>query len=795
MRKAKKTHKFCSGEDDRMTLGKFGESWPRWLAGTVLIVIGAVLVLGGVKLLTLGGSPYYLLAGATCLVSGAMLWRGDRRGPLVYAIMLLGTLLWSFWEVGTQFWQLLPRLAGPTVIGALLALPFLRRRLTDAADTATRWGLGTVVLAAAVALVGTFLIVPVFDVTSTRADTLASASPSSTEWTDYGASVFGTRHSAAAQITPANAAKLEQAWSFETGDTKAKRPEIKSISFMATPLMVDDKVVFCSPTGKVFALDADTGRQVWLRDPHTNIGNAQMLNCRGVSYHADATATGLCAKRILSMTVDGRFLASDIASGAPCPDFGKAGTVNLDEGLGDVDPFRSYTSSPPVIVGNTAILGAYVRDNYTKDDPSGVVRAFDVKTGKLLWAWDSGRPDDALPLKPGEKWTRGSVNAWTAFSADPALGLVYVPTGNATPDHVGTHRSPMLERYASSIVALDVATGRPRWAFQTVHHDLWDYDLPAQPSAASLAIGGKKVAALIVPTKRGEIFVLDRATGKPLTPVEERPVPRGKLPGERYSPTQPYPTGFASFAPPSLTEASMWGATPLDQMWCRIRFRSLDYKGMFTPPSERGMLQWPGTFGILNWGSVSIDPARNLMIVNSSAVPQEVRLFRHGANTDRPSMAKDSHAPGYLPQYGTNYGVSLLPMLSPLGIPCEAPPWGKLTAVDLTTGKIAWSRTFGTSRDTAPLGIPLPGAFNLGGSTNTAGGVTFIGASMDNYLRAFDTATGDELWKGRLPAGGQATPITYISRKTGRQFVVIAAGGHAYMQTTPGDAVVAFALP
>ncbi|GLK45923.1 MULTISPECIES: membrane-bound PQQ-dependent dehydrogenase, glucose/quinate/shikimate family [Novosphingobium] len=769
--------------------------WPRWLAGAVLIAIGAVLLVGGVRLLTLGGSAYYLLAGLACTASGALLWKGDGRGLWLYAAMLLGTVIWAFWEVGVQFWQLLPRLAGPTVIGAVLVLPWLRRRLTSASDAGTRWGPGAVVLVAALALLGTFLTVPVFDVSPGRVDPLAPVSPGSAEWTDYGANLSGTRHSPAAQITPVNAAKLKQAWSFKTGDTKAKRPEIKSISFMATPLMVDDKVVFCSPTGKVFALDADTGRQIWLRDPHTQIGNAQMLNCRGVSYHADPAATGICARRILSMTVDGRFLASDLATGAPCPDFGKGGTVNLDEGLGDVDPFRSYTSSPPVIVGNTAILGAYVRDNYTKDDPSGVVRAFDVKSGKLLWAWDSGRPDDAPPLKSGEKWTRGSVNAWTAFSADPALGLVYVPTGNATPDHVGTHRSPMLERYASSIVALDVTSGRVRWAFQSVHHDLWDYDLPAQPSAVNFVLKGRKVAALIVPTKRGEIFVLDRATGKPLTPVEERPVPRGNLPGERYSPTQPYPTGFASFAPAPLTEAGMWGATPLDQMWCRIRFRSLDYKGMFTPPSERGILQWPGTFGILNWGGVSIDPERNLMIVNSAAIPQEVRLFRHGANTDRPAMAKDSHAPGYLPQYGTNYGVSLLPMFSPLGIPCAAPPWGKLAAVDLATGKIAWSRTFGTSADTAPLGIPLPGAFNLGGSANTAGGVTFIGAAMDNYLRAFDTTTGREIWKGRLPAGGQATPITYVSRKTGKQYVVIAAGGHAYMQTTSGDSVVAFTLP
>ena len=782
-----------------MTDVKRHARWPRWVVGAVLLVIGAVLAVGGVKLLALAGSPYYLLAGLACLASGALIWREDPRGLLVYAAMLAGTVLWSVWEVGGAFWQLLPRLAGPAVIGFLLALPPVRRWLFGAGPDhprrLVRWLPAAAVAAAAVVLGVTFATTPVFEVDDGHAMALLSDEPVSTQWTDYGGNLSGTRHSQATRITPANVANLKPAWRFETGDTKAKRPEIKSISFMATPLMVDDKVVFCSPTGKVFALDADTGRQLWLRDPQAQIGNAQMLNCRGVSYHADPAAQGLCAKRIISMTVDGRLLASDLQTGMPCPGFGTAGTVNLNEGLGNVDPFRSYTSSPPAIVGDVAILGAYVRDNYTKNDPSGVVRAFDAKTGKLLWAWDSGRPDEAPPLAPGERWTRGSVNAWTAFSADPALGLVYIPTGNATPDHVGTHRSPMLERYASSMVALDVRTGRPRWHFQTVHHALWDYDLPAQVTLADMTLNGRRARAIIVPTKRGEIFVLDRETGRPLTGIEERPVPRGNLPGERYSPTQPFATGFASFAPPPLHEASMWGVTPLDQMWCRIRFRSLDYKGMFTPPSERGMLQWPGTFGILNWGGVSVDPERQLMIVNSAAIPQEVRLFRHGDRTDRPAAAKDSHAPGYLPQFGTNYGVSLLPMLSPLGIPCEAPPWGKLSAVDLRSGKVVWSRTLGTTADTAPLGIAVPGAFNLGGSVNTAGGVTFIGATLDNALRAFETSTGQELWKASLPAGGQATPITYVSSKTGRQYVVIAAGGHAYMGTTPGDAVVAFVLP
>lgn len=780
-----------------MARGKVAAKWPRWIVGGFIGLVGAMLTGGGGYLVALGGSPYYLVAGLFCLAAGILLVRGDRRGLWLYAAMLAGSCAWAVWEVGGAFWQLLPRLAGPAAVGLVLALPPFRRGLTNASDRASPVVVGAVTALTGILLVATFAATPVFEVAPSATRILIPTSaPGNTQWTAYGGDSAGTRHSAAAAITPGNVARLQPAWTFDTGDTVAKRPEIKApISFMATPLMVNDRVIFCSPTGKVFALDADTGRQLWLRDPQTRTGNAQMLNCRGVSYHVDTAATGLCAGRIISTTVDGRMLASDVASGTPCPGFGNNGSIDLDTGMGDVDPLRSYSSSPPAIVGNTAILGAYVRDNFTRDDPSGVIRAFDVKTGRLLWAWDSGQPDDASLGDAHDKWTRGSPNAWSVFSADAALGLVYLPTGNATPDHVGTHRSSLLERYASSIVALDAATGKVRWHFQTVHHDLWDYDMPAQPVLFDFPVNGRMVPALAAPTKRGDIFILDRRTGRPLTGIEERRVPQGHLPGEHYAPTQPFVTGFTSFAPPPLTEAAMWGTTPLDQLWCRIQFRSLDYSGMFTPPSERGAIQYPGTFGMLNWGSVSIDPARQLMIVNSAAIPQVVRLYRHGRTGDRPVLAKDSHAPGYLPQIGTDYGVSLLPMLSPLGIPCQAPPWGRISAVNLQTGKLAWSRTVGTTADTAPLGIAMPGAFNLGGTVNTAGGVTFIGATLDNYLRAFDTANGRELWRGRLPAGGQATPMTYVSRKTGRQYVVIAAGGHMYMHTSPGDHVVAFSLP
>lgn len=769
-----------------------------WIIGGLLAIIGAVLLVGGGKLLLLGGSPYYALAGIACLASGFLVIRGSARGVWLYAAFLIATILWALYEVQFQFWGLLPRLAGPTFFALLMALPFLRRKITNQTDGITRWAAPVASGLAVLVLLGSWIASkPDLPERELAADgTPSTVTPGQPDaWSAYGRTTAGTRYSPASQITPANVSGLKPAWTFETGESKAKMPDVKQFfSFMVTPLMVNDKLYFCSPRGVVIALDGDTGKQVWRFDPKAELGDAQMLNCRGVSYHSDPAATGVCAARILSTTVDGRLLAVDAETGAQCQDFGDKGYVSLKEGMGETTPGATYTSSPPVIIGNAAVLGAYGRDNFKTGEPSGVVRAFDVKTGRLLWAWDAGRPDDAGPLAPGEIYTRGSPNAWTVFSADPVLGLVYVPTGNATPDHVSMHRTPQDERYSSAIVALDAATGKVRWHFQTTRRDIWDYDLPAQPVLFDLPVQGRGVPAVAVPTKRGEIFILDRATGKPLTKVEDRPVPKGDIPGEIYAPTQPYSTGFPSLAPTYLKESDMWGATPLDQMWCRITYRSLEYKGDFTPPTTKGSIQYPGIFGILNWGSVSIDEQRQVMIVNSSAIPQIVRLYPRTGGPGDDAAAGNSHTAGYLPQTGTPYGVSLLPMLSPLGIPCEAPPWGHLTAIDLKARKVLWQRPLGTTRDSAPLGIPVPGVFNIGGSVTTQSGLTFIAATLDDYLRAFDVGSGKELWRGRLPAGGQATPMTYTSSKTGRQYVVIAAGGHGFLGSTPGDYVVAFAL-
>ncbi len=774
----------------------------RSIFGGLLFVIGALLLFGGGKLVLLGGSAYYVLAGAACLLSGALIFRGASLGLKLYAAFLLATAIWAVGEVGMQFWQLLPRIAGPAVVGLVMAIPFLRRRISTDNDTLTRRALpvagGASALLLAVAFAGSTTDLTDHDLPGSAAPGTVVAGAADA-WTDYGRTAAGTRYSPADQITPVNASAIKQAWSYETGETKAKMPNVKSaFSFMTTPLMVDSRLFFCTPLNNVVALDADSGKQLWRFDPKVDPSDAQMLNCRGVSYHKAEGATGLCASRIIATTVDGRLFALDTETGVLCPGFGTNGYVSLKSDMGDYTPAANYTTSPPVIVGNAAVLGGYVRDNFETGEPSGVIRAYDVKTGRRLWAWDAGRADNDKPLAPGQTFTRGSPNAWSALSADPALGLVYVPTGNATPDHVGMHRTALDEKYASSIVALDAASGKVRWSFQTTRHDLWDYDIPAQPVLFNLPVNGGTAPAVAAVTKRGEIFILDRRTGQPLTRVVDRKVPKGDIPGEKYAPTQPYSVGFPSFNPPKLREADMWGTTPIDQLWCRLEYRSLRYDGDFTPPTVRGSLQYPGIFGVLNWGSVSIDEGRQLMIVNSSAIPQVVRLYPHGKLTENQAIAANSHVAGYLPEKGTPYGVTLNAMVSPLGIPCHAPPWGFLTAVDLNTRKIVWQRPLGTGEDSKVLGfrpgIRVPGIFNIGGSVSTKSGVVFIAATLDNYLRAFDVRSGRELWKGRLPAGGQATPMTYTSPKTGRQYVVIAAGGHGFLGTTPGDYVVAFAL-
>jgi quinate dehydrogenase (quinone) len=452
------------------------------------------------------------------------------------------------------------------------------------------------------------------------------------------------------------------------------------------------------------------------------------------------------------------------------------------------------------VVGDNVIIGGWVADNQELAEPSGAVRAFNVVTGELAWAWDLGNPEISKLPPEGETYTRGTPNVWSTPAFDPALNLVYLPTGNATPDYWGSHRSAQSEKYSSSIVALDATTGKERWRFQTVHHDVWDYDVPSQPMLIDFPVDGGTAPALVQLTKRGQIFVLDRRTGEPLTRVVEVRVPQGAQPGEWLSKTQPYSVEMPTVGVERLTEAKMWGATPLDQLACRIIFKCLRYDGDFTPPGgETPSLQFPGNAGGMNWGSGAYDPRRGLLIVSDVRMPQSVSLKR----SNKPELAL-SRAKDRPPQSlkAVSYKADNMWLLSPIFAPCLQPPHGMLTAIDLKSRQIVWQVPAGTAEAQAPFGLqshlPIPiGTLGLAGPITTAGGVTFRAATTDAYLRAYDNATGKELWKAPLPVPSSATPMTYVSPRTGKQYVVVTAGGSsAPAPNAPkGDYVIAYALP
>lgn len=615
---------------------------------------------------------------------------------------------------------------------------------------------------------------------------LTATAAAATDWPVWGGSLAGTRHVALDQITPANVGQLQPAWVFHTGEDPLHKPDPRNLpAFEATPLKIGETLYLCTPRNQVIALDAETGAERWRFDPKTDTRGHYLVTCRGVSF-ADTPAAAECKRRIIAPTLDARLLALDADSGRPCTSFADQGAIHLTEGIGKVDPGTYAVTSAPLIAGGVIVTGALVLDNIAVDMPSGVVRAYDAVSGTLLWAWDAGRAD-------GETgYDRGSPNAWSSFSADETLGLVFLPTGNRSPDYFGGHRTAAEERYNSSVVALDLKTGAVRWSFQTVHHDIWDYDIPAQPVLADFPKDGALVPAVIQPTKQGQIFVLDRRTGEPLTRVEERAVPQGAVAGERTSPTQPFSVEMPSFGPPRITDADLWGLTPFDRAWCRRELGKYRNEGIFTPPSPQGTLVFPNNMGAMSWGSVAVDPDRQVMIVNSSRVGSIVRLLTRAEADAREAKGETL----YQPQRGTPYAALIDVFMSPLGIPCTAPPWGRLTAVDLKTRQILWDKPLGTVRDHAPLPLPWElGMPNSGGALLTGSGLVFIGASADAYLRAFDIKTGEKLWQDRLPGGGQATPMSYLSEKSGRQFVVIAAGGHTHLGTKLSDAVVAYALP
>ncbi len=601
------------------------------------------------------------------------------------------------------------------------------------------------------------------------AATGAAASQTPGDWPAYGRDPGGARFSPLTEITRANVAELRPAWVYRTGDYLRDRGR-----FEATPLVVEGTMYVSTPLGRVIALDPASGAERWTYDARVSLeGDYGDFANRGVATWRDpARAAGRPGRRrVFLATVDARLIALDGATGRPCADFGADGQVDLAAGLRHAPDYHwEYgVTSPPVVVNGLVIVGAAVSDNQRADAPEGVVRAFDARTGRLRWKWD-----------PIAAPATGAANAWSVLSADPARDLVFVPTGSASPDFYGGER-PGDNRYANSVVALRASTGRVVWAFQVVHHDLWDYDVPAQPTLFTLRRDGRVIPAVALATKMGHLFLLDRLTGAPLVPVAEQAVPASDVPGESAWPTQPFPPAAFRLSPESLSAADAFGTSDSTRVLCRARIAALRYQGVFTPPSLQGTIIWPGNIGGMNWSGVAVDEGRGLLIAPTNRVAMIVTLI------PRDSLMAMRHAhPGteISAQRGTPYGMMREVLFGPDGVPCTPPPFGTLAAMDLAAGAVKWQ---------VPLGPAPQGSVSLGGGIVTAGGLVFIAGTTDQRLRAYDEETGAELWSATLPAGAQAMPMTYLAG--GHQYVVIAAGGHDRLGTTMGDYVVAFALP
>ncbi|MGP8291305.1 glucose/quinate/shikimate family membrane-bound PQQ-dependent dehydrogenase [Vreelandella zhanjiangensis] len=841
-------------DENKRTRGK----WPALLLGLLLIIAGLALAIGGGKLLSLGGSAYYLIAGIGIAATGILL--AMRRGAALwlYALILIATLLWALWEVGLDWWQLVPRVAILALIGIIMLLPWWRKPLLSRG--------GSLALTASIAAAIVVAIASLMDDPAQIEGTLAEnrtsgdvnpAQVAGDDWPAYGGTNAGTHYSSLSQITPDNIGELEEVWRIQTGDEPGSNapPEITNQN---TPLKVNDSLYICTSHSRAMALSPETGETIWEFDPQISTQGADdfsgwaHMTCRGLAYYdaanyatsdesADAAIdadTGttdepsalfadsdafdidvsllggfettaanegenapsaiisqtdvMCPRRLYLPTADARLIALNADTGERCEGFGENGEVDLTRNIGSFDPGGYYSTSPATVTENLVILGGHVTDNSSTDEPSGVIRAFDVRTGELVWNWDSGNPDDTTPIEEGETYTRNSPNVWPPISVDEELGLVYLPMGNATPDQYGADRTENDETYSAGLVALNLDDGQVEWVYQFVHHDLWDMDMPAQPVLIDLATDEGTQPAVIQPTKQGSLYVLNRETGEAIVPIEEIPVPQGAVEGDWTAETQP--RSALNLLPPPLTERDMWGASPFDQMMCRIQFNSLRYEGQYTPPSLEGSIIYPGNVGVMNWGGVAVDPERQALFTGAKYLAFVSRLIPRDEVEEGQGSASEQ---GLQPNTGAPYAVELGPLLSIFDLPCQAPSWGDVAGIDLQSAEVVWKHRNGTTRDSMPLGLPigLPvGVPALGGPLTTAGGVTFMSGTLDQYLRGYDITTGEELYKARLPAGGQATPMTYTGAD-GRQYVVVTAGGHGTFGTLMGDYVIGYALP
>jgi len=780
------------------------------ITGSIFALLGLVLLGGGIYLMSFGGSPYYLLSGLGLLATGVLVFKGRRAALGLLAVILLATVIWSVIEVRFDWWQLLPRLDIWFAAAVWLLLPFVNRRLgtpPQRGDTGRVALLGAAVLTLLVGVTALFHDyhdlhgeVPAQNMAATTTPDVAGVAHG--DWSAYGRSGLGDRYAPAAQITPANAGKLQQVWSFHTGDVKGPNDPTE-IANEVTPIKVNGMLYMCTPHNIVIALDPDTGKEIWRHDPKINRDAAayQHMICRGVSYWdanaggaTPATAAMECPRRIFAPTMDATLIAVNADTGAPCKSFGDNGVIGLYHGMAMKKRGFLMPTSPPAVSQHMIVMAASVTDNDSTNEPSGVIRGYDPVTGKLVWNWDAARPDETNPIGTGQTYVNNSPNSWGVSSVDEKLGMVYIPMGNETPDTWGGNRNKNGERFNSAIVALDLATGKLRWVYQTVHHDIWDMDIGGQPTLVDIDTPKGKVPSVVATTKRGDIYVIDRRDGSLVVPAPEKPVPTTNVAaGDHVSPTQPF--SALTFLPErNISETDMWGTTPFDQLACRVIFRQHRYEGPFTPQTAgRGAIISPGPLGIFEWGGAAVDPVRQLLIVNPDYMGFLERLVpRHQANVKGGSGSEM----GLQPQHGTPFAVEIKPFLSPLGFPCQAPPWGYVAAVDLRTMKKVWMHKNGTTRDSAPVPIALPlGVPSLGGMATTGGGVAFLSSTLDYYIRGYDVSNGKVVWKARLPAGGQATPMSYVSDKTGKQYVVVMAGGHGSLGTKMGDEMVAFALP
>ena len=764
----------------------------------LIILMGLGLVLGGIYLATLGGSLYYVLAGLAYLIAGILLWRRQARGVWLVLLIAVLTIPWALWESGTFYWALFPRLLVPLALASfgLLLLP----SALPEASRGTMRGLGVLALIGtivffALAFVPHGVVSPIPNSAYTRA--AANMTPS--DWSSYGRTTAGMRYAPFTQINRDNVKDLKLAWTYHTGEKTSLE---KGAVDQNTPSQIGDTVFTCTPDGRIAAIDADSGAVRWKFDAHSS--SPIWNRCRGVGYYKlkEAPADGVCAERIVHSTIDARLFELDAKTGKPCPNFGSGGIVDLKQGMGEVKPGFYFQSSAPLVARDYIIIGGWVVDNYSRGEPSGVIRAFDARTGALAWAWDLGNPEITGQPPQGQTYTRGTPNMWTTASYDDQLGLIYAPLGNATPDFFGMGRPPHSDEYNSSLVALDVVTGRVKWKFQTVHHDIWDYDLPSQPALVDVPDGkGGMIPGVLQTTKRGQLFLLDRATGKPIADVAEKSVPTtGAVPEEKLSSTQPYSVGMPTIGAERLTEKKMWGMTMFDQLMCRILFKQLRYDGDFTPIGLTKALDQPGNIGGFNWGSSSYDPVNHLAYMNDIRIPNVFWLMqRDEFDVWSKSHKLEASGHGPSPQLGTPYGQAIYIWLSPIGVPCNQPPYGTITAVDLNTHKVAWQVPAGTAERLGPFGIashlPMPaGMPTYAGTMTTAGGLVFFAGFQDYYIRAYDAQNGKLVWQYALPVGSSATPISYVSPVTGKQYIVISVGGAAHSPDN-GNSVMAFSLP